>query len=91
MISVNDFKEYKIIDMNNFEKLEDWNGVILRRPDPQIIWEKEVNKELWKNVDAKYNRSNTGGGHWEIKRNIKNSWTSSIQVFFQSKQQIGTS
>ena len=74
MISVNDFKEYKIIDMNNFEKLEDWNGVILRRPDPQIIWEKEVNKELWKNVDAKYNRSNTGGGHWEIKRNIKNSW-----------------
>lgn len=74
MISVNDFKEYKIIDMNNFEKLEDWNGVILRRPDPQIIWEKEVNKELWKNVDAKYTRSNTGGGHWEIKRNIKNSW-----------------
>ena len=74
MISVNDFKEYKIIDMNNFEKLEDWNGVILRRPDPQIIWKKEVNKELWENVDAKYNRSNTGGGHWEIKRNIKNSW-----------------
>lgn len=74
MISVNDFKEYKIIDMNNFEKLEDWNGVILRRPDPQIIWKKEVNKELWENVDAKYTRSNTGGGHWEIKRNIKNSW-----------------
>ena len=60
--------------MNNFEKLEDWNGVILRRPDPQIIWKKEVNKELWENVDAKYTRSNTGGGHWEIKRNIKNSW-----------------
>ena len=71
MISVNDFKEYKIIDMNNFEKLEDWNGVILRRPDPQIIWKKEVNKELWENVDAKYTRSNTGGGHWEIKRIIK--------------------
>ena len=28
MLSVKDFNEYKILDMNNFEKLENWNGVI---------------------------------------------------------------
>ena len=35
---VNDFYEYKILDMANGQKLESWNGVILSRPDPQIIW-----------------------------------------------------
>ena len=31
---VDDFVEYQILDMANGEKLENWNGVILRRPDP---------------------------------------------------------
>ena len=35
---VKDFNEYKILDMANGQKLESWNGVILSRPDPQIIW-----------------------------------------------------
>ena len=74
MLSVKDFNEYKILDMNNFEKLENWDGVILRRPDPQIIWKKDINEKLWNNIDAWYKRSSSGGGNWEIKRNIKNSW-----------------
>ena len=38
---VNDFTEYQILDLNNGKKLELWNGVILNRPDPQVIWKKE--------------------------------------------------
>lgn len=33
-----DWKDYKIIDMANGEKLEKWADVSLIRPDPQIIW-----------------------------------------------------
>ena len=32
----NDFKDYEIIDAGNGEKLENWNGVILRRPKPRL-------------------------------------------------------
>ena len=39
MKTVSDFKEYKILSASNGEKIEDWNGVILRRPDPQAMWE----------------------------------------------------
>lgn len=60
---VNDFKEYQIMAMNKGMKTEDWNGVILKRPDPQIIWE---DKESDLKVDAIYHRSNKGGGSWEI-------------------------
>ena len=68
-----EFKEYKILDMAHGEKLEDWNGVILRRPDPQVIWNKETYPELWNKADAIYHRSNTGGGSWENKK-APDSW-----------------
>ncbi len=65
---VTDFEEYKILDMAHGEKLESWNGVILRRPDPQVIWNKESFPELWNKADATYHRSNTGGGSWDNKK-----------------------
>ena len=70
---VTDFTEYQILDLNNGKKLESWNGIVLSRPDPQVIWKKEENA-LWESADAIYDRSNTGGGKWKIKKNIPSSW-----------------
>ncbi len=66
MKTVNDFDEYKILDMANGMKLESWNGIKLLRPDPQIIWDTKIHPELWDKVDAKYIRSSSGGGSWKI-------------------------
>lgn len=68
------FDEYKLLDMSNGEKVESWNGVILRRPDPQVIWNHKSNKEIWSEVDAYYHRSNTGGGNWEYFKKVPDSW-----------------
>lgn len=70
---INDFKEYEILDMANGQKLEKWGDIILSRPDPQIIWH-EKNTDLWNKADAEYTRSSTGGGAWNIKKNIPFSW-----------------
>ena len=69
---VEDFKEYQILDMAHGEKLECWNNVILIRPDPQIIWPDETFKDLWKDADAIYHRSKSGGGEWEVRKNVSN-------------------
>ena len=70
----NDWKEYELIDAGNGEKLENWNGVILRRPDPQAIWPVENIDEIWKNPDGFYHRSSQGGGSWDFKRKLKDFW-----------------
>ena len=70
----NDWKDYECIDAGNGEKLERWGNVILRRPDPQVIWNKKSNKEEWNNIDAWYHRSNTGGGNWEYIKKVPDSW-----------------
>ena len=75
---VTDFLEYQILDLNKGKKLESWNGIILNRPDPQVIWEKEQ-KEDWSKAHAIYDRSNTGGGKWSIKKSIPTSWTITYQ------------
>ncbi len=69
-----DWKDYEILDMANGEKLERWKNVILVRPDPQIIWKEKSFPEKWKNVNGTYHRSKEGGGSWEYKKSLPQSW-----------------
>ena len=70
----NKWKDYEILDMANGEKLERWKDVVLVRPDPQIIWKDKMFPNKWKNINAKYIRSNTGGGRWEYSKKMPQSW-----------------
>ena len=75
MINVsNKWIDYECIASGDGEKLERWGNVILRRPDPQIIWNKS-DSDIWDKWDGFYHRSNKGGGSWEFKSKLKNSWT----------------
>lgn len=67
------FSEYKLLDTSDGERLERWGNVTLIRPDPQIIWKTEKD-EAWDKADARYIRSNKGGGHWEIYNKTEESW-----------------
>lgn len=71
------WKDYELLDASRGEKLERWGKIVLRRPDPQIVWEIEntKNSSLWKSADAHYHRSNSGGGHWESRKDLPESWT----------------
>ena len=68
----NEWTNYECIDAGNGEKLERWGSIILRRPDPQAIW--NVDKSNWK-YDAFYHRSNKGGGYWEYINKLPEEWT----------------
>jgi len=70
----NEWKEYEILDMANGEKLERWKDVILVRPDPQIIWKEKSFPGKWKQVNAVYHRSKSGGGAWEYTKKVPSSW-----------------
>lgn len=67
-----DWRTYEVIDAGNGEKLERWNNILLRRPDPQAMWITDINS--WKNYDAFYHRSNKGGGYWEYIKKVPDFW-----------------
>ena len=73
MFLSDNWREYRILDTSAGEKLEDWNGHILIRPDPQIIWDTPKEHPLWRRAEGHYRRSPTGGGKWENSR-MPESW-----------------
>ena len=73
------WNDYTCLDAGGGEKLEQWNGIILRRPDPQAIWPIDTSNRLWKNADAVYHRSSKGGGEWEYRKKLPESWTVSYR------------
>lgn len=72
MLIADKWEDYKLIKTSHGEKIELWGNYLLRRPDPQIIWDNDnFNSEKY---DAIYHRSNQGGGYWETKNKIADRW-----------------
>lgn len=69
-----DWKDYELIDCSSGEKLERWTREILIRPDPQVIWKSERENRLWYQPSAKYVRSRTGGGKWQVYKRMPDAW-----------------
>ena len=67
---VTDFEDYKLLESSKGMKKEKWGKYTLLRPDPSIIWEDSLDES---DVDAKYNRSKSGGGAWDVKR-VPSAW-----------------
>lgn len=73
------WKDYTCLDAGEGEKLEQWQGIILRRPDPQAIWPMDQKNKQWTHADAIYHRSKSGGGSWEYHKKLPESWTISYR------------
>lgn len=72
------WKDYELIDCSCGERLERWGDIILIRPDPQAIWKTPKTHPLWKKAHARYNRSKTGGGSWEVYKKLPDRWNISL-------------
>lgn len=69
-----DWKDYELIDCSGGEKLERWGNVVLIRPDPQVIWKSRYNDKRWYSANARYQRSHSGGGEWQILGKLPRQW-----------------
>ena len=79
MLKISDeWKDYECLNAGNGEKLERWGNVILRRPDPQAMWEISFDKK-WQEVAGFYHRSDKGGGYWQFNKQLPEFWTISYK------------
>lgn len=69
-----EWTDYELLDTSRGERLERFGNVFLIRPDPQIIWDTPRNHRMWKNADARYVRSRSGGGAWENYKKVPDVW-----------------
>ena len=67
------WQDFELIDCSKGEKLERWGRYYLVRPDPQAIWDAPRLNSHWHDRDARYRRSETGGGSWD-KGHLPENW-----------------
>jgi len=79
--------DYELIDSGGFEKLERYGKYILRRPEPQALWDKHLPVDRWINM-AHASFFKTKGiteegnekGRWEYKPDMPSQWYVSVPV-----------
>jgi 23S rRNA (cytosine1962-C5)-methyltransferase len=66
-------KEYELLDSGNGEKLERYGSYILRRPDPEALWEKRKENTYWDKADLQFVR-NGNKTKWITKDGTQKNW-----------------
>src|SRR4051812_24736290 len=78
LIVAQNWRDYQLIDAGDGMKQERWGEYTLVRPDPQIIWPRHGTggggTARWEKWDGFYHRSEAGGGKWEFRRPLPESW-----------------
>jgi 23S rRNA (cytosine1962-C5)-methyltransferase len=72
-LTANGGGDYELLDSGGEEKLERFGAYVLRRPDPQALWDKKMPLADWKKADAWYERAGKGG-KWHMKKDMEKEW-----------------
>ena len=60
-------EDYSLLDTGDGYRLEKFGKYTISRPDPNVIWEKTLDKSHWENVDAVFLKNEDGKWSWKIK------------------------
>lgn len=74
LITADRWQDYLLLDCGDGMKMERWGPHTLVRPDPQIMWPRAAGGK-WSGWDGYYHRSESGGGKWEFRTKLPDSWT----------------
>lgn len=69
--------QYELLDSGGFEKLERFGPYILRRPEPQAIWDKSLSEKEWELQSHAYFKKDKGSqdkGQWILLKKIPDYW-----------------
>ena len=70
-------KEYELLDAGQGEKLERYGDIVLRRPDPESLWQKTLTSGEWSKADAMFARSGATG-KWMMRKDMPKEWNISF-------------
>jgi 23S rRNA (cytosine1962-C5)-methyltransferase len=70
--------DYELLDTGGFEKLERFGKYVLRRPEPQAVWDKGLSESEWERLaHASFFRKNdkdADAGNWQVKQGMPDRW-----------------
>lgn len=62
VFAIASFEDYELVDSGAGEKLERYGGRLVRRPDPQALWQRRAASSEWAAADLRFERDLASGG-----------------------------
>ncbi|MES2591594.1 MAG: class I SAM-dependent methyltransferase [Bacteroidota bacterium] len=81
LLTPENFTDYELIDVGNFEKLERFGQYITIRPEPQAVWDKTLSNSEWeKRAHIKFMPRSSSSGEWKKLKQMPDQWRISYKV-----------
>lgn len=75
LLTPQNFKDYELIDVGNFEKLERFGQYITIRPEPQAVWDKSLSQAEWeKRAHIRFVSKSSSSGEWKKIKQMPDQW-----------------
>ena len=75
LLTPQNFKDYELIDVGGFEKLERFGQYITIRPEPQAVWDKTLSNTEWeKRAHIKFVPRSSSSGEWKKLKQMPDQW-----------------
>ncbi len=75
LLTPQNFKDYELIDVGDFEKLERFGPYITIRPEPQAVWDKTLPNTEWeKRAHIKFMPRSSSSGEWKKLKQMPEQW-----------------
>ncbi len=75
LLTPQNFKDYELIDVGNFEKLERFGKYVTIRPEPQAVWDKTLSPAEWeKRAHIKFIPRSSSSGEWKKLKQMPDQW-----------------
>jgi 23S rRNA (cytosine1962-C5)-methyltransferase len=75
LLTPQNFKDYELIDVGGFEKLERFGQFITIRPEPQAVWDKTLSNSEWeKRAHVKFVPRSSSAGEWKKLKQMPDQW-----------------
>ena len=81
ILSPQNFKDYELIDVGGFEKLERFGSYITIRPEPQAVWDKAMTTAEWdKMAHIRFVPKSSSSGEWKKLKPMPDRWNINYQL-----------
>ncbi len=89
LLTPQNFKDYELIDVGGFEKLERFGQYITIRPEPQAVWDKMLSNAEWeKRAHIKFISRSSSSGEWKKLKQMPDQWKISYEIGGAENQDI---
>ncbi len=89
LLTPQNFKDYELIDVGGFEKLERFGQYITIRPEPQAVWDKTLSNSEWeKRAHIKFISRSSSSGEWKKLKQMPDQWKISYEIGGAENQDI---